>query len=151
MFGRGIAQEQCIDQLTSTFGDEAPSKTTVDYCLVSLTVGYLCSRTNLKRVGLNQQRRIILYHDNASFTSAETARFLEGQKIKLAGHPPYSPDPSLKYIFLSVKMKLRGQHFSSREETVDTFKMHVLEIPQSELKSAINISFSVCKSANKFT
>lgn len=28
-FRRGLTQQQCIDQLTSTFGDEAPSKTTV--------------------------------------------------------------------------------------------------------------------------
>lgn len=28
-FRRGLTQKQCIDQLTSTFGDEAPSKTTV--------------------------------------------------------------------------------------------------------------------------
>jgi hypothetical protein len=28
-FRRGLTLQQCIDQLTSTFGDEAPSKTTV--------------------------------------------------------------------------------------------------------------------------
>ena len=30
-FRRGLSQQQCIDQLTSTFGDEAPSKTTVNH------------------------------------------------------------------------------------------------------------------------
>ncbi|GBP62878.1 Histone-lysine N-methyltransferase SETMAR [Eumeta japonica] len=85
----------------------------------------------------NRQCRIILHHDNAScHTSAETIRFLKNQKIELTSHPPFSPDldPNDFYLFPSVKMKLRGQCFSSREEAVDALKMHVLEIPQSEWK-----------------
>ncbi|GBP14844.1 hypothetical protein EVAR_75432_1 [Eumeta japonica] len=52
---------------------------------------------------------------------SETKRFLEGQKIELAGHTPYSPDlaPNDFYSFPSVKNKLRGQRFSCREEAVD--------------------------------
>lgn len=83
------------------------------------------------------QRRIILHHDNAScHKSAETNNFLEGQKIELTGHPPYSPDlaPNDFYLFPNIKNKLRGQRFSSREEAVDAFKTHVLDIPQSEWK-----------------
>ncbi|GBP58842.1 Histone-lysine N-methyltransferase SETMAR [Eumeta japonica] len=83
----------------------------------------------------NRQRRIILHHDDAScHTSAETTRFLEGQKIKLTGHPPYSFNlaPNDFYLFPSVKNKLHGQPFSSRKEAVDAFKMYILEIPQSE-------------------
>ncbi|GBP42888.1 Histone-lysine N-methyltransferase SETMAR [Eumeta japonica] len=84
----------------------------------------------------DRQRRIILKHDNAScHTSAGTTKFLEGQMIEL-GHPPYRPDlvPNDFYLFPSVKNKVRGQRFSSREGAVDAFKMHVLEIPQSEWK-----------------
>ncbi|GBP22518.1 hypothetical protein EVAR_84755_1 [Eumeta japonica] len=58
----------------------------------------------------NRPRRIILHHDNAScHTSAETTRLLEGQKIELTGHSPYSPDLTLNdfYLFPSVKSKLR--------------------------------------------
>ncbi|GBP20478.1 hypothetical protein EVAR_78854_1 [Eumeta japonica] len=87
--------------------------------LVGLIVGGVSSRTNLK----------IIHHDNAScHTSAETTRVLEGQKIELTGHPPYSSDLVLNgfYLFPSVKIKLRGQPFSSCEEAVDSFKMHVL-------------------------
>ncbi|GBP46847.1 hypothetical protein EVAR_78547_1 [Eumeta japonica] len=41
----------------------------------------------------NRQRRIIIHHDNAScHTSAETIRFLEGQKMELTGLPPYRLD-----------------------------------------------------------
>ncbi|GBP70339.1 UNC93-like protein [Eumeta japonica] len=52
------------------------------------------------------------------------------------GHSPYSPDLASNYFYLipSAKDKLRGQRFQSREEAVDAFKMHVLEIPQSEWK-----------------
>ncbi|GBP75306.1 hypothetical protein EVAR_19955_1 [Eumeta japonica] len=70
------------------------------------------------------------------YPSAETTRFLEGQKIGLTGYPLYSPDliPSDFYLFPSVKNTLRGQRFWSREEATDAFKIHVLEIPQSEWK-----------------
>ncbi|GBP04863.1 Histone-lysine N-methyltransferase SETMAR [Eumeta japonica] len=80
----------------------------------------------------NRKRRIILHHDNAGcHTSAETTQILEGQKTELTGHPPYNLDlvPNDFYLFPSVKNKLRGPNFSRREEAVDAFKMHVLEIP----------------------
>ena len=49
-------------------------------------------------------------------------------------HPPYSPDlaPNDFFLFPYVKNKMRGQRFSTHEETVDAFRMHVLEISQSE-------------------
>ncbi|GBP48136.1 hypothetical protein EVAR_74641_1 [Eumeta japonica] len=60
-----------------------------------------------------------------------------GKKTELTGHPPYSSDltPNNFYLFPSVKNKLRGQRFSSHEEAVDVFEMHMLEIPQSEWKN----------------
>ncbi|GBP64440.1 Mariner Mos1 transposase [Eumeta japonica] len=81
----------------------------------------------------NRQRRIITHHDKANcHTSAETIRFLQGQKIELTGRLVYSPNlaPNDFYLFTSVKNKLLGLRFSSREEAVDAFKMHVLEICQ---------------------
>ncbi|GBP04908.1 Histone-lysine N-methyltransferase SETMAR [Eumeta japonica] len=68
--------------------------------------------------------------------SAETTRFLEGQKIEWTGCPPFSPDLVSKYFYLfpSAKNKLRGQRFSSREEAVGAFKVHVKKLPQSEWK-----------------
>ncbi|GBP31649.1 hypothetical protein EVAR_84095_1 [Eumeta japonica] len=132
-FRRGLTQKQCINQLTSTFGDEASSKTIVYHWF---------SEFNRKRSMLTDEfkesrPKIILHHDNAScHMSAETTLFLEGQKIELTGHPLYSPDlaPNDFYPLPSVKNKLRGYCYSSREEVVDAFKMHVLEIPQSEWK-----------------
>ncbi|GBP75084.1 Mariner Mos1 transposase [Eumeta japonica] len=90
----------------------------------------------------NRQHKIIFLHDDPSFhTSAETTRFLEGQKIELTARPLYSPDlaPNDFCLFPSVKNKLRDQRFSSREEAVDAFKTYVLEISQSEWKKCIKV------------
>ena len=49
-------------------------------------------------------------------------------------HPPYSPDLAPKDLFLFpyVKNKIKSQRFSTPEEAVDAFRMHVSDIPQSE-------------------
>ncbi|XP_025154440.1 histone-lysine N-methyltransferase SETMAR-like [Harpegnathos saltator] len=85
----------------------------------------------------NRRRCIILHQDNASsHISAQTRDFLRTEKVELIGHPPYSPDlaPNDFFLFPQIKNKLRGQRFSTPEEAVDAFKMHVLEVPQSEWK-----------------
>ena len=84
----------------------------------------------------NRRRRNTLHHDNAScHTSAQTTAFLSTQNIDLMIHPPYSPDlaPNDPLLFPYVKTKMRRQRFSTPEEAVDAFRMHVLEIPQSEV------------------
>lgn len=89
----------------------------------------------------NRRRRITLHHDNASsHTSAQTTAFLSTQNIDLMSHPPYSPDlsPNDFFLFPYVKNKLRGQRFSTPEEAVAAFRMHVLEIPQSEWKKCFD-------------
>ena len=55
-------------------------------------------------------------------------------------HPPYSPDlvQNDLFWFPYVKNKLRGQRFSTPEEAVDTFRMYVLEIPQSDSQKCFN-------------
>lgn len=51
-------------------------------------------------------------------------------------HPQCSPDlaPNDFFLFLQIKNKLRGQRFPVSEEVVDAFKLHVLEVPQSQWK-----------------
>ena len=83
----------------------------------------------------NRRRRITFHQDNASsHTSIQTTAFLSTQNIDLMTHPPYSPDLAPNYFFLFpyVKNKMKGQRFSTPEEAVDAFRMHILEIPQSE-------------------
>ena len=78
----------------------------------------------------NRRKRITLHHDNvSSHTSAQTTAFLSPQNIDLMSHSPYSPD---LFLFPYVKYKMRGQRFSTSEEAVDAFRMHVLKISQSE-------------------
>lgn len=85
----------------------------------------------------NRNRRIILHHDNASsHTAHQTTDYLKEKNIELMSHCPYSPDlsPNDFFLFPNVKQKMRGQRFSSPEEAVEAFKMHVSEIPTSEWK-----------------
>ncbi|GBP73894.1 hypothetical protein EVAR_54192_1 [Eumeta japonica] len=80
----------------------------------------------------NRRRRIIFQYDNTScLTLAETTQSMEGQKIELMGHEPYSSDLASN-DFVSVENNLYGQHFSSCKETVHAFKICVLEIAQPE-------------------
>lgn len=86
---------------------------------------------------MNRQRRIILHHDNASsHTSGKTIAYLSTENVELMGHPPYSPDlaPNDFFLFPHIKNKLRGQRFLTPEEAVEAFKIHVLEVPQTEWK-----------------
>ncbi|KMQ86491.1 mariner transposase [Lasius niger] len=93
----------------------------------------------------NRRRRIILHHDNASsHTSTRTSDFLSIQNVDLMSHPPYSPylAPNDFFLFPNIKNKLRGQRFSTFEEAVDAFIMHVLEIPKSEWKKCFENWFT---------
>ncbi|GBP46391.1 hypothetical protein EVAR_36371_1 [Eumeta japonica] len=149
-FRRGLTQKQGINEVTSTLGDERSSKT-AEYWFSDESWIYAYDPET------KQQPTVWVFQDEPNptiviraqstlkqtvacflvyHTSAKTTRFLEGHKIKLTGHLPYSSDLALNdfYLFSSVKNKLRGQRFSSNEKAVDAFKMHVLEIPQSEWK-----------------
>ena len=70
------------------------------------------------------------------------------QNIDLMSHPSYIPDlaPNDFFLLPYVINKMRGQRFSTPEEAVDAFRMHVLEIPQSEWQSASAIGTNACKS-----
>ena len=79
----------------------------------------------------NRQRRITLHHDNASCrTSAQTTAFLGTQNFDLMSHLPYSSDlaPNDFFLYPYVKFKMRDQRFSTPEEAIDAYRMHVLEI-----------------------
>ncbi|GBP70739.1 hypothetical protein EVAR_51038_1 [Eumeta japonica] len=171
-FWRGLIQKQCIDQLTSTFEDEAPSKTTGHHWFSAFNRGRFMLTEEFKEGDefriyaydpeTEQQSTVWVFQDEHNPTKvirakitlkqmvacffAETTRFLEGQKIELTSYPPYSSDlaPNDFHLFPSVKNKLRGQHFSSREETVDNFERSFSEVvilgrqnlPASELNDS---------------
>ena len=96
----------------------------------------ICWPVVLQEIRKTNHRRLITLHDDnaSSHTSAQTTAFLSSQNIDLVSHPPYSPDLAQNefFLFLYVKNKIRGQGFSTPEEAVEAFRMHVLEISQSD-------------------
>lgn len=79
-----------------------------------------CLSTVLKQV--KQRRRLndlIIHHDNASAHKAtQTMEYLESQRVKLMGHPAYSPDlsPCDFWLFPKIKEQLRGKDFQDLSE-----------------------------------
>ena len=75
----------------------------------------------------NSRKGITLKHNNASSNDCIFKR----SKHRF---PPNSPDlaPNDFCLFHYVKNKIRGQRFGTPEKAVDAFRMHVLEMPQSE-------------------
>jgi len=75
-----------------------------------------------------------MHNDNASaHTSAQTSALLTGQSIELVGAPNRTDlAPNDFFLFPHIKIKMRGQRFSSREGTVEAIKNHALKMSQSE-------------------
>ena len=77
----------------------------------------------------NKRKRIIVHHGNASSrTSDQISALLTVKNVELMGLPTYSPDlaPNDFSLFPHIKQKMRGQRFSSPEDTAGVFKNHVL-------------------------
>ena len=57
-------------------------------------------------------------------------------------HLPYSPDLASNgfFLFPYIENQIKGQRFSTPEEALDVFRMHILEIPQSEWQKCINLN-----------
>lgn len=98
-------------------------------------------------------RRIILHHDNASaHTARKTIDYLDGEKVELLDHPPYSPDlsPNDFFTFPKIKDKLRGQRFQTPGEAVEAYKMAILSTPTSEFNKCFNDWFERMEKCIKF-
>ena len=59
---------------------------------------------------------------------------MEKSTFKRTPHPPYSPDlaPSDFYLFGTIKGKLRGQSFQTREALYEAINEKIYEISPSE-------------------
>ncbi|GFV43189.1 mariner Mos1 transposase [Trichonephila clavipes] len=79
-------------------------------------------KTELAEKRQHLQRKKILFHqDNApSHTSVVAMVKIYEIRFELLDHPPYSPDlaPSDFFLFLHLKIALRGERFSSNEEAI---------------------------------
>lgn len=101
----------------------------------------------------NPSRRIILHHDNASpHTARKTTEYLDGEKVELLDHPPYSPDlsPNDFFTFPKIKDKLRGQRFQTPEAAVEAFKMAILSTPTSDFNKCFNDWFDRMEKCIKY-
>jgi hypothetical protein len=67
-------------------------------------------------------RKFIIHADNAWAHTAQKCRtFCEKNGLRLAPHPPYSPDLAASdfFLFSHVKERLTGMGFPSHEELLD--------------------------------
>ena len=86
-----------------------------------------------------------LLHDNAlSHASLIVRQFLEGNKVFVLNHPPYSPDLAPCDFYLFPKLKLRGYFFNDIS-TIKTATTRTLKaIPQNELEHAFESLWNRC-------
>ena len=92
---------------------------------VTMNSDVYCNVIDDMRRAWRRKRRFVagevlrLHHDNAPcHTSAQTVAFLAQRGIKVAPHPPYSPDlaPCDFWLFPTLKTAMGGQRFSTLEE-----------------------------------
>jgi transposase len=84
-------------------------------------------------------RKLVVHADDARVRTAQKCRtFWEENGLRLALHPPYSPDltPSDFFLFDYVKERLKGTMFPSYEELLDAIGEVVTGI-ESEILTAV--------------
>jgi hypothetical protein len=84
-------------------------------------------------------RKLVVHADNARAHSAQKCRtFCEANGLRLAHHPPYSPDlaPSDFFLFGDVKKRLKVMAFPSYEELLNAIGEVVTSI-ESETLTAV--------------
>jgi transposase len=83
-------------------------------------------------------RKLVVHADNARTHPAQKCQtFCEGNGLRLAPHPPYSPDlaPSDFFLFGYVKERLKGMVLPSYEELLDAIGEVVTGIESETLTS----------------
>ena len=81
------------------------------------------------------KHKIWLHLDNCKVhNSKATQKEMEKSTFIRASHPPYSPDLALSdfYLFGTIKGKLRGQSFQTREALYEAISAKINEISPSE-------------------
>jgi hypothetical protein len=82
------------------------------------------------------RRRLVVHADNARpHVSRKVKEYLEGQSLRTAPHPPYSPDlaPSDFFLFGYVKRMLQGSEFQATEELLEAVVTILNAIPDETL------------------
>jgi len=79
-------------------------------------------RKRFQRVRTDIADDWVLHHDNApAHTALSVGEFLAKKYIPVLPHPPYSSDlaPCDFYLFPKLKLKLKGHHFGTIENTTN--------------------------------
>ncbi|CAH1982258.1 unnamed protein product [Acanthoscelides obtectus] len=144
-FQRQLSQQECLAELLSVFGDEAPHQTIIsrEEKPTKMVATFVSKAGHIATIPLNEQRtvtadwyiticlpkvitelrkinperRIILHQDKASsHTAQKTRQYLKEENVELLDHLPYSPNDF--FTFPKIKNRLRGQRFQSPEEAM---------------------------------
>jgi hypothetical protein len=78
----------------------------------------LCENVGRRSPERWREQTWLLHHNNApAHTSVLTQQFLAKQKMAITPHPPYSLDvaPCDLFLFLTMKLKLKGRRFDNIE------------------------------------
>jgi transposase len=108
----------------------------------TLNAEYYCNNVLAALTQLQPEddgRKFVVHADNAKAHTAQKCRtFCEENVLRLAPHPPYSPDltPSDFFLFDYVKERLKGMVSPSCEELLDAICEVVTSI-ESEALTAV--------------
>lgn len=89
----------------------------------------------------NQKQSFILHMDNSKVhRSKKVNSFLAATGLKIAAHPPYSPDmaPSDFNLFGKLKRKIAGMEFASEEELLSEIITQFDAIEKAELEKVFS-------------
>ena len=89
---------------------------------------------------LYHTREFFLLHDNApAHLAAKIRQFLAQNQVATLNHPPYSPDlsPPDYFLFLKVKMQLKGARFDTIEEIQKAVTDQLNKIPAEDFSKAM--------------
>jgi hypothetical protein len=96
----------------------------------------------------NDSRRLIVHADNSRCHTAKIVlSFMAEKNLKVAPHPPYSPDlaPSDFYLFGYLKEQLRGCRFETADQLLSEVKRLLSEIPASQLLDVFHSWMNRCE------
>ena len=108
-----------FDQKETGHKEFVPPGQTVNAAFYVKVLRHLWENVRRKRPDQWQNNIWLLHHDNAPAHAALLTRwFLTNNNTTVVSHPPYSSDPAPSnfFLFLKLKIKLKGRRFQTVEE-----------------------------------
>lgn len=102
------------------------------------SVDYIQALSELARnLSLFATPKIILHQDNCRVHLSHLCQeYFYCHKIRLTGHPPYSPDlsPPDFWLFKWLKKEFRGREYENEDDLAAAVHDYLASIPQEEFK-----------------